>query len=451
MLPGKQAIVIGGGIAGLLATRVLTEHFEHVLLIERDHYPEEPVFRAGVPQGRHIHIMKLRGQHTIEELFPGITKKLIARGAIEIDFIREFAIRYPAGWLPRLDSSLKGYTYTRLLLEWQIRRELIKNERVQVIEGREVVGLVASNDGLSVKGVRIRTRNGTAPTEGEQEEMLADLVVDASGRESHTPTWLEEMGYMPPEETVINAFLGYATCTYEPAPDLTRDWKGLRVASDPPKNLRGGIIWPIEGGRWMVLLGGSGKDYPPTDESGFLEFARSMLDTALYDAIKEATPVTPIYGYRWTENRWRHFERLQQQPERFVVIGDAFCVFNPIYGQGMTVAALEAMALHESLRQQRDGLEGLAMDFHKRQAIVTRLPWQQATAQDARVLQAKGEGRKVPLATKVMNGYLQGLSEVLPSSPLAYRTFIEVQHMVKPPAALFQPAVVWKVLTRKPA
>ncbi len=418
-------------------------------LIERDHYPEEPVFRAGVPQGRHVHVILLRGQQVIEELFPGITKKLQAQGAIEYDFMQELVSRQPTGWLPRYQSALRGYTCTRLLLEWQIRQELLKNERVQISEGREVVGLLASGDARLVQGVRVRPRNGTAIAESELVEVAADLVVDASGRDSHAPRWLKEMGYEPPEETEINAFLGYATRTYELDVDAARDWKGMLVMPDPPKNLRGGLMWAVEGGRWMAVLAGAGRDYPPTDEAGFLEFANSLIDPALYNVLKEAKPVTPIYGYRRTENRLRHFERLQRQPKCFVTIGDAYCAFNPVYGQGMTVAAMGAIALRGCLRQQQDGLDGLAANFHKQLALVDKLPWQLASASDDRVLEAIGEGRQVKWTTKILNSYFSGLVEAMPGSPLACQTFREVQHMVKPPAALFQPALVWKVLTRK--
>ena len=449
MQVGSQAVVIGGGIAGLLAAHVLTEHFEHVSLIERDHYPSEPTFRPGVPQGRHVHIMLLRGQHALEELFPGITEKLQAQGAIEYDFLQEVALRNAHGWLLRSKSALRGYTCTRLLIEWQIRQELLKNERLQIMEGREVIGLLASDDARSIVGVRLRKRGANALLESEQAELLADLVIDASGRDSHAPQWLQEAGYAIPHETEINAFLGYATRTYELPADPERDWQGLVVLSAPPKNLRAAVIWAIEGGHWMVVEGGSGRDYPPTDDAGFLEFARGLMDQAIYNLIKDAKPLTTIYGYRHTENRLRHFERLQRRPERFLVLGDAYCAFNPVYGQGMTVAALGATMLADCLRQQKAGLDGLASIFPKRLARVTRIPWQLATASDDNILDAIGEGRKISFATKLLNNYFQGLNDIMVRSPFARKTFTEVQHMIKSPIALFHPLLLWKVLTRK--
>jgi flavin-dependent dehydrogenase len=446
---GSQAVVIGGGIAGLLAARVLTEHFEHVLLVERDHYPDDPVFRAGAPQGRHAHIMLLRGQQAIEELFPGITEKLLVQGALEYDFIQGVALRDPKGWLPRYESPFRGYTCSRLLIEWQIRQELLKNERVQFIEEQEVVGLLASDDAHSARGVRVRKRGATASVECEPEEILADLVVDASGRDSHAPQWLQELGYTAPEETEINAFLGYASRTYELDP--ARDWLGLIVLASPSQHLRGGLIWAVEGGRWMAVLAGSGRDYPPTDEDGFLAFAKSLVDPALYDVLKDAKPLTPIYGYRRTENRWRHFEQVSRRLEGFVVLGDANCAFNPVYGQGMTVAALGALMLRDSLRQQTHNLDGLALNFSRKLAGVTKLPWQMATSTDDAVLNAIGEGRKLTVTTKWLNSYLAGVTAIIPYSRRARRTFVQIQHMIKPPLALFHPALIWSVLTRKRA
>lgn len=445
----RQAIVIGGSIAGLLAARVLTEHFDHVILIERDNYPDTPDFRPGVPQGRHVHVLLLRGQQELEKLFPGITAKLLAQGAISYDPGRELYFRYPSGWLPRSRSSIIGYTCTRLLIEWQIHQELLKDEHITFLESHEVVGLLADENAYRVNGVRTRKRDITIHVEGVQEELLADLVVDASGRESHAPRWLQELGYLPPEETEINAFLGYATRTYALPSDEERDWRGLVVMHDVPRNLRGGLIWEVEGGRWMVVLAGSGRDYPPTDEEGFTDFMRSLVDPMVYEEIKKTHPLTPIYGYRRTTNRFRHFERLQHRPERFVVLGDAFCAFNPIYGQGMTVAALGAITLRDTLRQRKHKLDGLASIFSKRLAQVTKLPWQLATSSDDTILRAIGENRKVSSVTRIVNTYFQGLGDIMPSSPLAARTFSEVQNMVKSPLALFHPFLIWQVLMYK--
>jgi 2-polyprenyl-6-methoxyphenol hydroxylase-like FAD-dependent oxidoreductase len=447
-LSGKQAVVLGGGMAGLLAARVLTEHFEQVSLIERDYYPEDPVFRPGVPQGRHVHILLLRGQQILEELFPGIRRDLVARGAIECDFLNDYPFRLPSGWLTRSPSQLLGYVSTRFLLEWQVRQALIKNPQIQILEGHEVVNVVAGNDAQSITGVSLRTRPRSGLAEQNLTQVAADLVVDATGRDSKAPQWLKSLGYAPPLETVINPFFGYATRLYVPPPDPRRDWKGMVIQYDPPRNLRGGVIWPTEEGHWMVVLGGTGKDYPPTDEDAFLEFARSLPDSALFETIREAQPLSPIYGYRQTENRWRHFERLQRQPERFLVLGDAACVLNPVYGQGMTVAALGTIALRDSLRQcGRNGLSGLARRFQRKLARVNASAWTLATATDIRVPTV--EGASIKWGAKWQYYYLDRLVQLLPHDPPMSYQFLRVIHMVEQSTVLFSPSVAMKVLFRQ--
>jgi 2-polyprenyl-6-methoxyphenol hydroxylase-like FAD-dependent oxidoreductase len=438
---GAHAIVIGGGMAGLLSAHVLTYHFERVSLIERDHYPEEPVFRPGVPQGRHVHLMLVRGQRILEAFFPGLKDKLVAQDAVEGDLIADYSYHLPSGWLPRMPSCLKGYTCTRPLLEWQILQEVIAHERVQVIEKHEVINLLASSDGRSVIGVQMRLRNRLELAEREIISLRADLVVDTSGRDSQVSGWLDALGYTPPSETVVNAFFGYASRLYTPPPDFQGTWKGLLVQANPPKDLRSGMIWPIERGNWIVVLGGTGKDYPPTDEDGFLEFAHSLADPSIYEALKDSQPQSPIYGYRRTENRLHHFERLTRQPEGLVVLGDAVCTLNPIYGQGMTIAALGAVALDESLRQP---LAGLPHRFQRKLAQVNKIPWQLATASDYRVPTV--EGKQPNRMTKLLYRYFDSIVELLPTTPSVSKTFIEVVNMIEPPLALFHPAIIARVL-----
>jgi 2-polyprenyl-6-methoxyphenol hydroxylase-like FAD-dependent oxidoreductase len=445
---GSHAIVIGGGMAGLLSAHVVSQYFERVSLIERDHYPEGPVFRAGVPQGRHVHVLLVRGQHILEAFFPGLKEKLVAQGAMEGDFMADYGYFFPSGWYPPTPSRLKGYACSRPLLEWQVRQEVMAGERVSVIEEHEVVHLVGSRDGRAVTGVQMRARQRTGLAERELITLTADLVVDASGRDSQISNWLESLGYPRPPETVANPFLGYASRLYTPASDPSRTWKGLLIQPDPPNRLRNGVIWPVEGGHWLVGLGGTGKDYPPTDEDGFLAFVQSLPDPLFSEALKDAQPHSSIVGYRRTENRWRHFERLPRLPEGLVVLGDAVCTFNPIYGQGMTVAALGAVVLDESLRQQRrQGLTGWSRRFQRKLARMNKTPWQLAMASDSRVPAL--EGKKPSGLAPVLYRYVDHLVELLPRDPFVGQTFSEVVHMIKSPRALFHPAIVARVLLHR--
>lgn len=271
------------------------------------------------------------------------------------------------------------------------------------------------------------------------ENIDADLVVDASGRGSKLPTWLESLGYTAPAETKVNAFLGYSTRIYEPASSLPGDWKALLIRVTPPETSRGGGIYRIEGNRWLVTLSGAEGDYPPTDEAGFLEFARSLPSPALCDAIKNARPLSPISGYRRTDNSWRHYERLNRLPENIVALGDSVCAFNPVYGQGMTVAALGALALGDCLRAQRGDLTGLTRRFQKKLARVLAIPWALATSAD--FLFPATEGARPGFPSTVTKGYMHQLGVLAFESPRVFREFFLVLHLVKSPSALFHPHI----------
>ncbi|HEU5369012.1 MAG TPA: FAD-dependent oxidoreductase, partial [Ktedonobacterales bacterium] len=265
--------------------------------------------------------------------------------------------------------------------------------------------------------------------------------------DSRAPDWLTALGYAPPEETVINSFLGYASRYYQPPSDGRVDWKLLLLPRRPPTLKRGGAIYLLEGNRWIVTLSGGGKDYPPTDEAGFLGFARSLASPALYDAIKDAEPLSPIYGYRRTENRWRHYERLTRWPEGFIAVGDAVCAFNPVYGQGMSVAALGAELLEQMLRERSGSdLAGLARQFQQALRNLTATPWQLATGADFRYEETEGgrPDRKARLSWR----YGDAVRALAQDNRQVYQTFIEVAHLLKPPSALFRPSIVAQVLGR---
>jgi len=262
------------------------------------------------------------------------------------------------------------------------------------------------------------------------------------------PKWLVALGYQPPEKTVINSFLGYASRWYQRPEGFQADWQGLTVSSKPPEHRRGGVLYPVEGNRWVVTLGGIGRDYPPNDEAGFLDFARSLRSPIIYEALKEAQPISAISSYRGTENRWCHYEKLSRLPEGIVVLGDAVCAFNPVYGQGMTIAALGALTLDECLHQQwrrdKGSLVGLQKRFAKRLAQVNATPWLMATGEDLRW--PTTEGGQPDRMSRLMHRYIDQVLLLALDHPEIYKTFGEVVHMVKPPTALFQPGILAQVL-----
>lgn len=444
---GGHAVVLGGSLAGLLAARVLARHFARVTVIERDAYPSGTAVRKGVPQASHVHALMRRGQQVIEELFPGLVGELLADGAHLVDVAGEVAWLTPAGWGARFPSDLNIIGFTRPLLDQHVRRRLAYDPRVRILEETETLRLLPGAVEGSVRGVRCRARR----TGGAEEELRADLVVDATGRGSRAPRWLEELGYEAPEETVVNGFLGYASRLYRVPAGFASNWKGAYVQLAPPVYTRGGIMLPVEGGRWLVTLLGGGRDYPPADDEGFLEFARSLASPVIFDAIKDAEPLTPVRSHRATENRRRHYERLRRQPDNFLVTGDAACAFNPVYGQGMTAAALGALALDESLREQRrrhasGETAGLARRFQRRLAKSNAAPWLLATGEDFRYRGVEGGAPNV--LTRLMHRYMDAVVRLATRDEVVRRVFLENMHMLKTPPSLFHPRVSLRVLAQ---
>ncbi len=379
-----KAIVIGGSIAGLTVARILAGHFAHVTVIERDHLSKTPDFRRGVPQGRHAHTLPLRGQKILEQQFPGLVEELLVRGAVSINGGSEMAYYIAGGWHQlRHHTALVSMTYSRPLLESTIYRRLASHSKVHFIHDHEVAGLSVDDRGERVTGVYLRRRRELSSTETH---LAAELVVDASGRDSQAPQWLASLGYMPPLESTVNAFPGYATRIYRRPTESSESWKTLYIRPKPPTGTRGGLIIPIEGDRRIVTLIGMARDYPPTDEEGFLNFARSLPANPLYDAIKHAEALTKPYGYRRSENRVRHFEKLPRYLEGFLVCGDAAYALNPVYAQGMTAALMGSQALDRCLHEQarQSGLTGLAAIFQKQLSQAVADPWRLATREDRR-------------------------------------------------------------------
>ena len=445
---GDRAIVIGGSIAGLLAARVLADRFDRVTIIERDRYPEEPKPRPGVPQSDQGHVLLSQGQRILEQLFPGLTASLTEKGALKIDWIADVALLLNVSdvWAPRFLSGITTCLCSRNLLELTIRKHLGNFSQVKFLQAGSVTELLTNSEKTTVEGVRVKVAG-----EG-QIELPAQLVVDASGRNSVAPRWLKALGYEIPQETKINSFLGYATRLYERPQVGAEDWKFLYVMPSAPDYRRGGGIAAIEGECWIVTLMGVGKDYPPTKETGFLDFARSLRSSVLYQAITNAQPISPIYGYRNTENRLRHYEKLERMPENLVILGDAVCSFNPVYGQGMTVAALDALTLDSCLEQQqqsrgKENFYGLSRRFQQQIAKVNKTPWMMATGDDLRW--STTVGAKPDLITRLMQKYLDQVINAAVENNTVYKAFSEVMNMLKPPTALFAPHILLKVWQHK--
>jgi 2-polyprenyl-6-methoxyphenol hydroxylase-like FAD-dependent oxidoreductase len=442
-------------MAGMLAARVLSDHFDDVTVLERDQLPETPTARKGVPQARHAHALLQRGRLVMERLLPGLTDELVGAGAEPMDATQDVATMCPHGWYVRCVGGPTFLGASRDLIDHGVRSRVAAIPNVRIRPRVDVDGLIRDpGDRSGVAGVRLRARPAGHGVSRIREELAADLVVVADGRNSRLPDWLNALGYEPPQETVVNSFQGYASRRYRPPAGFKSDWKALYIQQAPPDHPRGGLISPAEGGFWIVSLVGGDGDYPPVDDAGFLDFARNLRSPALYEAIVEAEPLTPIVGHRATENRLRHYDRLERFPKGVVVVGDAVCAFNPVYGQGMTAAAIGAEVLDRWLRgtSWRHGL-GSGGVFQHSLARATAAAWQLSTGADYRFRTA--EGTPQGWFARLAGGHLDRVMRAATWQPGILRRLTGVIHLLHPPATLFGPGVLarlaWDLLVRRTA
>jgi len=433
-----HAVVIGGSIAGLLAARILSDHFQRVTILDRDALPDSPDPRKGAPQTAHVHVLLRRGLLIMQQLFPQLDDDLTQAGALTVDWTRDLAAFTPAGWNPRFSSELTTRTLSRGLLEQVLRRHVTAIKNITIAPRCEALEPVSTEDRSAVTGLKVRYRDRM---ENNVVALAADLIVDASGRSSHALDWLASLGYALPEETVVNAHVGYATRTYRRPANFTADWKSMMVRTRPPFGLRGGLIYPIENDLWMVNVAGAGNERPPTDEDSFLDFIKHLIHPALYLAMKDAEPVTGVHLYQRTENRLRHFDRLTRWPENFVMLGDAACAFNPTYGQGMSLAALEAQALDRWMRATQNSLA-----FQQQLMDVVREPWRLAANEDVRL---PGVG-SAPAGRfeKFRHNYADQFVWLACRDPQALATFMAVTHLMAPSSTMLRPSLAMKVMGR---
>lgn len=444
---GHHAVVIGGSIAGLLAARILAEQFDQVTVIDRDHLPLEAEPRRGVPQSVQPHVLFAKGYRILAELFPGIGAALEAGGAVLFDWGQDFRHFQQEHWSLVLaePTGLNSYTCTRPLLESTIRQYVSRLPNVQFLERQRVVGISHDRHRNCITGVILDQRSSpTSPI------ISADLVVDASGRSTQTPRWLEASGFTPPPATIVDPGLGYATRRYRIPASAAPASKVLLISHQPPDQPRLGYLAAVENGEWIATLGGYGQDYPPTEPQGFLEFAQTLPSPEFYQAVCAAEPTSDIRVHRATANRLYHFEAIEL-PGGFIALGDAVCALCPVYGQGMTVSAISAMALREWLADQpqlRQAGSLRGSSFQKRLARSIAFPWSLASGFDSQFLTTRG-AIKPNWLQRLFQGYVNRLVVRAQTDSDLHLKFMGMAHMLHPPTILLNPQVILKALALK--
>lgn len=430
---GEHAVVIGASMAGLLAARALINHFSAVTVLERDRLQDTDRPRKGVPQGRHAHGLLARGRVVIEEFFPGWSDDVVASGGLlgdianTVDWVGH-NVRLKAG-----PSDLIGLLAPRPVLEAHVRRRLIAMPGVTVIEGCSVSELLAGPGGASVCGVRAQI--GDEPAQA----IKADLVVDAGGRGSMTPAWLKALGYDAPAEDRIDIGAGYTTRCYRRAPADLGGRLAVVIAGSAP-NWRNGVILAQGEDRWIVSVGGYLGDHAPDDEKHFAEYVGSLPVPDIHQVVMTAEPVSEFMTYRYAANLRRRYDKLKRFPEGYLVFGDAFCSFNPVYGQGMTVAAQEALALDACLRH---GDQKLSQRFFRAASAIVDIPWNIAVGNDLRHPMVKGER---PAMVRFINWYIGKLHMAARYDASLTTAFLHVANLMEQPPTLLKPSIVARVL-----
>ncbi|MEJ2709244.1 MAG: hypothetical protein P8074_16660 [Anaerolineales bacterium] len=434
--PGGKAVVIGASMGGLLAARALADHFEQVTLLERDTFPPAGENRKGVPQGKHTHVLLERGRKIMEEYLPGLTQELTRLGAVRIaDTSLNVRWFNEGGFHKPGTSGFSAVGVSRPTLEAAVRSRVLALPNVQAIEGCDVRGLLTAAGDGRVTGVRMVRRQSSKA----EESMAADLVVDAGGRGSRSPAWLQELGYGRPAEDEVRIGIGYTTCFFRRQTGHIPGINGIVVMPTPPDK-RMAVMLAQDGNRWVVTIGGYLGHHAPTDMPGFLEAARELPAADIYRVIKDAEPVSEPVAYKFAANLRHRYEKLERFPEGYVIFGDALCSFNPIYGQGMTVASLEAATLGECLAE---GRSRLAKRFFTRASKIIDESWNAAVGNDLRFPDVEGE--RTPLL-RFLNWYIQKLHVAAHHDDQVSIAFLKVINMLAPAPSVMHPRIVWRVL-----
>jgi 2-polyprenyl-6-methoxyphenol hydroxylase-like FAD-dependent oxidoreductase len=422
---GGRAVVLGAGLAGLLAARALTHTHDQVKILERDVMSDGGV-RPGVPQGRHVHVLLASGHDVIDQLCPGVVSALVESGAPLGDPLADATVHLGGSRFIETVSGLPMLCASRPHLEAHVADHVASQPGVDLARGVAVTGLDGDASQPAVTGVRL----------GDGSTIDADLVVDATGRRTRSPEWLTDLGIGAPPEERAGVRIAYATRRYQ----LTPGTLGGRLASlcgPTPERPRGGAVTRVEGDICLLTVFGVGDERPPTDPDGFDAFAASLEIDEATQVLSKGTPLDEPVGHRFDRNLRRRWERMDRVPEGFVAVGDSVCSLNPIYGQGMSVAALSALTL-------RRHAHGPARRRARAIASVTSEPWEMAVGAD---LSLPGADRPPDRRQRFLASHVARVHRAAATNPRAGIGFMRVAGMVDPARSLMRPRLLVAALT----
>ncbi|HEY2272304.1 MAG TPA: FAD-dependent monooxygenase [Jatrophihabitantaceae bacterium] len=426
----RSAVVIGASMAGLTAAAALASQFEQVLVLERDELPESAAHRRGVPQSKHAHGLQPGGVKALEDLFPGLVGELTDAGVPVGDLGADGSWTIGGSTLSRVELGLPGVGVTRPYLEHAVRTRVRALPNVELRDHVEVRGLLA-DDPTRVVGIDLANADGTT------ERLAADLVVDATGKVSKLPAWLSALGYEAPAEEAVHCKMAYLSRRWRLADSAAAS--ELVTVITPAEQPHFGVMIRQEDGTHIVTLGGLLDSAPARTEDDYLDFAGALPLQRIADALVGATAVTELQPSHFPASRRRRYDKIAAFPAGLLAIGDAIASFNPMYGQGMTVAALEAVALRDML--VRGPLD--ARKFFGAAHRIEDVAWKISTGGDLRYDGV--EGKRTP-DMKLMNRYLDRLSRAARSDAVLARQFLRVAGFIDRPETFFRPSIVWRVI-----
>jgi 2-polyprenyl-6-methoxyphenol hydroxylase-like FAD-dependent oxidoreductase len=433
----RHAIVLGGSFAGLMTAKVLSSHYQQVTVVEKDKVHHCPESRKGQSHTRHLHGLLPTALHILSTYFPGLIEEIHDHGGVVNDFGTSMNWYTHGGFKKNVFLGIPGVSLSRPLLEYLVRERVLSVPNIMLIDNTTVKDYLYQPDQQKISGVIVEGKEGMLPGNIE-----ADLVVDCSGRGSRTPQWLKEMGYgeVPVDEVKIN--VTYTTRLYQRDPDDFRSRTWMACTPEAPAERRNGAVFPIEGNRWIISVGGWHGEKAATEEDEFLDFLKTLPNPNIYDIASTCQPISDIIQYRYPISIKKNYEKMRRFPLGLLILGDAISSFNPVYGQGMASVGLQAVELDKLMGQNVDERR-LAKTYFKRIVKIKNKLWEMSTGEDFRFAETAGTR---PFAINLINKYVSLVHRATNRDEKVCKAFLKVMGLIAPSLILFSPSILWRTL-----